>query len=89
MKREQGKLFMARLATIRRRRADLQGELAALEAQEAKLFEELAEGEVVDLRTLRAVPREHLPALPVASETDQARAVQLLQKNATRRRLRA
>ena len=65
---------MAKLANTARRRAELTAELAQVEAQQAVVFDELAEGTTVDLRTGRRHPRKHVPQFPEPSELDRARA---------------
>lgn len=81
------KIRMARLARVHRRRAELLAELAELEAEEASVFTDLADGESVDLRTGRRVARRHEAALPEFSDTDRAAARAALRGNAARRRL--
>ena len=69
-----GRIQMAKLANTARRRAELTAELAQVEAQQAGVFDELAEGTTVDLRTGRRQPRKHVPQLPEPSELDRAKA---------------
>ena len=69
-----GRIQMAKLANTARRRAELTAELAQVEAQQAGVFDELAEGTTVDLRTGRRHPRKHVPQFPEPSELDRARA---------------
>jgi hypothetical protein len=80
---------MARLSRIKHRIAELRAEEAELLAQESRLFDEMAEGETVDLRSGRRRPKACVPKLDDVSETDRARATRALQEAEHRRRLRA
>jgi hypothetical protein len=84
---ESGKIQMAKLARLRHRAAELHGELAETLAEEAKIYDELAEGQSVDLRTgkMRAKYRKvELPTNITAEE--RASAVDALRGNDMRRR---
>jgi hypothetical protein len=85
--RESGRIQMAKLARIRHKRAELLAEMAELDAEEARVYDELAEGESVDLRTGRRRPRAHTPSIPEASPEDSALAKAALNASALRRRI--
>jgi len=74
MRQADGKLCMARLARIDHDLAELDAQRAELGAKRAAIWAELAEGETVDLRTLRRPKTPHVPTLPEPTEIDRARA---------------
>jgi len=81
------KIRMAHLARIDQRMAELDGERAELQAQRAKIWDEMAEGESVTLKTGRRPQRPHRPAERKISDTDMARADAALQEIRIRRRV--
>lgn len=87
MNKSEGKIQMAKLARLRHREAELHAELAETLAEEAKIFDELAEGETVDLRTARRRANYRPVALPTdVSQEDRAAATDALRSNDLRRR---
>ena len=93
MKQADGKYLMAKLARIDHDVAELDGQMAEtasrraqLGVQRAAVWAELAEGEVVDLRTLQKPKTPHRPTIAPPSEVDRARARALLRDGDLRRR---
>ena len=87
MNKESGKIQMAKLARLRHREAELHAELAETLAQEAQIFDELAEGESVDLRTSRRRPTFREPVLRGdLTPEDRQIARQSIRDNDVRRR---
>lgn len=86
---ESHRIRLAKLARIDHRLAELLGEQAELMASRARIADEMAEGQAINLETGRRLPRAHHPKIPQVSDTDRARALSALQGNAHRRRLRA
>jgi hypothetical protein len=87
--RESGKLCMAKLARIAHRQAEIDAERAQLSAEQAKIYNELADGETVDMTTGKRLAREkQLTFDPVDPET-RARALQTLYHHQNRKKLRA
>jgi hypothetical protein len=87
MKLESGKVQMAKLARIKHRQAELHGELALVLIEEAKIFDAMAEGETVDLRTGKLRPKFRKIELPEAiAPEDRASAIDALRENDLRRR---
>lgn len=87
--RESGKMCMAKLARIANRLADLDAERSQLSAEQAKIFNELAEGTTVDMTTGKRLPREkHLTFEPVDPEI-RAKALRAISHYANRKKLRA
>lgn len=75
MKIQDSKILAAKLARIAHDIAECDARRAELGAQQAKIWQELAEGEaVVDVRTLRKAKTPHRPVLGPVSELDRARA---------------
>lgn len=87
MSKDSGKIQMAKLARIGRELAELDAKRAELVAAQASIFEALAEGETVDLRTLRKPKAPHVPKIGPVSELDRKRARSILQETDIRRRL--
>jgi hypothetical protein len=92
MNKADGKLRMAKLARIDHDSAELDGQMAELAsrraqlgAQRAAIWAEMAEGEVVDLRTLQKPKTPHRPTIAPPSEVDRARARALLRDGDLRR----
>jgi len=73
-----GRIQMAKLAGTARRRAELTAELAQIDVQQALVFEALADGASVDLRTGKHLPRAHVPKLSVPNDRDRAAAREAL-----------
>lgn len=88
MRTEDGKIRLTKLARIQRRLAELSSEEATLHAEEAALFEQLAEGGSLEPRAGRRPSVRKLPEARPVSELDQARAAQALSRNEIRRRIR-
>jgi len=86
MKIEAGKLLMARLARITHELAECDARRAELGAQQAAVWSEMAQGETVDLRTLRKARAPHMPEIPEPSEFDRARARIALRDHALRKK---
>ena len=89
MKHESGKICMAKLARIAHRQAELDAERAQLSAEQAKVFNELAEGETVDMTTGKRIPRERQLTFDPIDPADRARALQTLSHYENRKKLRA
>jgi hypothetical protein len=87
VKKESGKFKMAELARLEHEIAELDARRAALQARKAGIFSELAEGESVDLRTMRKSRTVRQPQLAPVSELDKARATSALQQLGLRQRL--
>lgn len=87
MKQESGKIQMAKLARIKHRQAELHGELSEKLAEEALIYDALADGESVDLRTGRLRPKYSKIALPTdITAQERAAALGALRENDLRRR---
>lgn len=88
--RESGQICMAKLARISHRLAELDAERSQLAAEQAKVYDELADGETVDMTTTRRLqrPRRLVFDEPVLPEDD-AKAVKTLSAHTNRRRLRS
>lgn len=80
MKQEDGKILMAKLARIDHDVAELDARRAELGAQRAAVWQELADGVTVDIRTLRKTKAPHAPSIAPASEVDRARARRYLRE---------
>ena len=87
MSLESGKIQMAKLARLRHREAELHAELSETLAEEAKIFDELADGQSVDLRTGKHRPKFRKVELPTDITADErSTAVGALRNNDMRRR---
>lgn len=86
MTKENGKIQMAKLARIRHKRAELLAEMAQLDAEEAQVYDTLAEGTSVDLRTGRRKPKHLRPNITTVSPEAEALAKTALRDNVMRRR---
>jgi len=89
MKQGTGKIHMAKLARIDHEIAELDARRAELGAQRAAVWAELADGETVDLRTMRKQKTPHRPQIAPVAEVDRARARAFLRESDVRRRVRA
>lgn len=87
--RESGKVCMAKLARIAHRLADIDAERAQLSAEQAKIFNELADGETVDMTTGKRLPRERQITIPPVDPETRAKALQSLHQYQNKRKLRA
>lgn len=88
MSRESGRAAMAKLSALSYEIAEGYGRLAQLEAERARIYRELGEGEQpVDHRTLRRAPKPHVPNIPPPTPLNAQRAAAALQKIADRRRV--
>lgn len=81
MNQAEGKVCMAKLARIDHELAELDAQRATLGAKRAAVWAELAEGEVVDIRTLRKHKTQHRPVIPPSSDEDRAQARSYLQQS--------
>lgn len=81
------KIRMASAARVLHRLAELDGERAELQAQLARIYGEMAEGESSSLRTGKRLPRASVPTIGPISETDRARARAALHDADVRRRV--
>ena len=87
MKQETGKIQMAKLARLYHRSAELQAELAENFVETAKIFDALAEGETVDMRTGKLRPKYRKIDLPTdITAEERATALDSLRSNDLRRR---
>ncbi len=87
MKQESGKIQMAKLARLYHRSAELQAELAENFVETAKVFDALADGESVDLRTGRVRPKYRKVELPTdITVEERASAIDALRDNDMRRK---
>lgn len=87
MRRAVGKIQMAQIARIEHEIAETHARQAELHARLAKVYDELAEGESIDLRTLRRPARPHRPEFPEISPLDAARADAVLREKRIKRRV--
>jgi len=87
--KDSGKIQMAKLARIDHEMAELDARRAELGAKRAAIWAELAEGETVDLRTMRKPKTPHRPQIAPVSDVDRARARGFLRDSDLRRRVRA
>jgi len=87
--RESGKVCMAKLARIAHRLADLDAERAQLSAEQAKVFNELADGETVDMTTGKRLPRERQFATGPIDPEARAKALQSLHMHERKIRLKS
>ena len=87
MNQSDGKICMAKLARVKHQQAQDFAHLGELMAEEARLLDELAEGETVDIRTGHHRPKYRQP-LPPQNVTDEERAAatQMLRDNEFKRR---
>jgi hypothetical protein len=87
MKRDSGKVCMAKLARVTHQLAEIDARRAELLSEQARIYDELSEGETVDMRTGRRHPTiaKRAPLAPVAAE-DRALAQAALRDNSNRRR---
>jgi hypothetical protein len=87
--RESGKVCMAKLARIAHRQAELDAERAQLSAEQAKIYNELADGETVDMTTGKRLAREKQLVFDPVDSAERARALQTLHHYQNRKKLRA
>lgn len=83
------RIQMAKLARCDERMAELNAELAEVMAARAKILRELADGETVDPRTLRRLPKRHETEIPEPSDAARALAKTSLRQAGRRRRFGA
>ena len=89
MRRDQGRVALARLAATDRRIAELHSELAQETSHRAEILQAIAEErEPMDLTTGKRIPRESTAKIPALSEVDQARAKKILSQIGVRRKVR-
>jgi len=88
MRQADGKICMAKLAAIDHDLAELDAQRAQLGAKRAAIWAELAEGEVVDLRTLQKHKTPHRPTLGPVSAEARAEARSYLQRDELNRRIK-
>jgi hypothetical protein len=89
VKHESGKICMAKLARIAHRLAELDAERGQLSAEQAKVFNEMADGETVDMTTGKRLPREKQLVFDPVDPAERAKALQTLHHYQNRKKLRA
>lgn len=87
MKQSEGKIRLTRLAHCQRKRAEYAAAIAALDAEIATIYEGLAEGAPLDMRTQKRMAAAPDPEIPAVSDLDKKRALRALQRNGVRQRL--
>lgn len=87
--RATGRVCMAKLARIAQRFAELDAERAQLSAENAKIFHEMADGEVVDMTSGKRQPRERKLEFDPVDPEARAKALKSLNEHTNKRRLRA